>query len=308
MKNSLLLLAVVLLASTSRAQQSSMPPSRAQRSFVIPFQLTPYNNLSIQAVLNERDTVNLMFHLAANYVAVTEDAAKKIKSLNWGGSVDSVKSWGGSDNTSRVSRNNLFEIAGMKWENTAIWEDKYSGANTDGKFGTDLFEHKNIEIDFDNNLITISTDLPEKIKDYEKLRLTFNHDNMFIEAACEIDGQAVKNKFLVHSGYSGSILLDDQFVADNKLGEKLKVIDEKELKDSFGHVLKTKKAIIPVFIIGREQLSDVPVGFFQGAIGRQKMSIIGGDILKRFNIIIDAQREYIYLKANHLKGMAFSNV
>ncbi len=113
---------------------------------------------------------------------------------------------------------------------------------------------------------------------------------------------------LIHSGYSGSILLDDQFVADNKLGEKLKVIDEKELKDSFGHILKTEKAIMPGFVIGKEKLSNVPVGFFQGAIGRQKMSIMGGDLLKRFNIIIDADRQYIYLKANHLKGSDHLNV
>jgi len=295
MKNYLTVLIAVLMTSAAVAQKH-----------VIPFQLTPYNNISIQAVINRQDTVHLMFHLAANYVAITEDAAKKVKSLTWGGSVDSVKSWGGSGNSSRFSRNNLFEIADMKWENTTIWEDKYSGRNTDGKFGTDLFEHKNIEIDFDRNMISISTDLPAKVKDYQKLKLIFENDNMFIETFCEIEGQVLRNKFLVHSGYSGSILLDDQFVADNKLGEKLKVIDEKELKDSFGHILKTKKAIMPGFVIGKEKLPNVPVGFFQGAIGRQKMSIIGGDLLKRFNIIIDAKREYVYLKPNKLLKTTYS--
>lgn len=46
---------------------------------------------------------------------------------------------------------------------------------------------------------------------------------------------------------------------------------------------------------------NIPVGFFTGALGRQKMSIVGGDLLKRFNLIIDAERANIYLKENKLK-------
>jgi hypothetical protein len=61
------------------------------------------------------------------------------------------------------------------------------------------------------------------------------------------------------------------------------------------------KAILPALKIGTVKLSNVPVGFFSGALGRQKMSVLGGDILKRFNIIIDSKREYIYLKPNKLK-------
>ncbi|RZL55661.1 MAG: hypothetical protein EOO93_19100 [Pedobacter sp.] len=71
---------------------------------------------------------------------------------------------------------------------------------------------------------------------------------------------------------------------------------------------KTKKAILPTFALGNINLNNVSVGFFEGAIGRQKMSIIGGDVLKRLNIIIDAKREFIYLKSNKLKNLAYSNV
>jgi hypothetical protein len=58
--------------------------------------------------------------------------------------------------------------------------------------------------------------------------------------------------------------------------------------------------------IGNQKLTHVPVEFFQGAIGRQKMSLIGGDVLKRFNIIIDAQREWIYMTANHSKKTKYT--
>jgi hypothetical protein len=49
----------------------------------------------------------------------------------------------------------------------------------------------------------------------------------------------------------------------------------------------------------------MPVGFFEGAIGKQKMSVVGGDVLKRFNILIGLDRTEIYLKPNSLFNNAF---
>lgn len=130
---------------------------------------------------------------------------------------------------------------------------------------------------------------------------------MFLEATSEINGAAYTNKFLIHSGYSGAVLFDDVFAVDNKLEEKLKITGEKELKDSFGHVLKTKKAMLPSFVIGKQKLTDVSVSFFSGTKLQQSISVLGGDVLKRFNIIFDAKREYIYLKMNNLKDAAYLN-
>ncbi|WP_338876272.1 hypothetical protein WBJ53_11540 [Spirosoma sp. SC4-14] len=96
----------------------------------IPFNLTSYNNLSVKAVLNEKDTVNLMVHTAANTVTLTEDAAK---SLRFDGA-DSVKSWGGSENTSWFSKSNLLQISELMRSNTPIWENKNSGPQTVNTF------------------------------------------------------------------------------------------------------------------------------------------------------------------------------
>lgn len=296
---------VLVLLFVSASQTLFGQQINTVNSYSIPFQLTNYNNLAVKAVLNRQDTVNLMFHTAANAVTLTEEALKTAKSLIFAGA-DSVKSWGGSGNTSRFSRGNLLQIGEQTWPNTPIWENLNSGPQTDGKFGIDLFEGKVIELDFDANRLTIHTNLPQTISQYEKLKLVFDNDMLFLEAYCKVGDQALKNRFLIHSGYSGAVLLDDQFVGEHKLGETLKVISEKELKDSFGNVIKTQKAILPALTIGNQTLTDVPVGFFKGALGRQKMSILGGDVLKRFNIIIDAKREYVYLKPSKQLKVPYS--
>lgn len=287
--------------------QMAFGQNNSEKKYTIPFELTEYNNLSVQAILNEKDTVHLMFHTATNEIELTEEAVQKLKSIKFDGTVNDVKSWGGGENESRFSKGNSVQIGAMKWDNVLLWEDINSGQHTDGKFGPNLFKDKAIEIDFEKKVIVVYSDLPKKVKKYDKLKLTLKGQSMFLEATSDIGGTAFKNKFLIHSGYAGAILFDDIFASENKLDEKLKITGEKELKDSFGHVLKTKKVILPSFSIGNQKLTNVSAGFFSGTKLQQSMSVLGGDVLKRFSIIIDAKREYIYLKLNDLKNVAYFN-
>ncbi|MDJ1485201.1 aspartyl protease family protein [Cytophagaceae bacterium YF14B1] len=273
----------------------------------IPFRLTEYNNISVKAILNEKDTVNLMFHSAANFVTLTEEAVSRLKTITFQEKTEGIKSWGGDVNSARFSEKNTLQIGDLTWKDLPLWENKNSGRNTDGKIGIDLFKDKVIELDFEKQVMIVSESLPARSKKYKKHKLVFENDYMFLEANCKVGDSTLTNRFLIHSGYSGAILFDDAFTGEHKLGEKLKITSEKKLTDSYGNVVKTKQAILPELKIGNETLSNVPVGFFEGAIGRQKMSVLGGEIIKRFSIIIDARREYIYLKPNRLKGMEYAS-
>ena len=122
-----------------------------------------------------------------------------------------------------------------------------------------------------------------------------------------VKGEPIRNKFLIHSGFGGAILFDDATANQFGFTKHLAIIAESELQDSYGNVLKTKKAILPQFSIANQQLTNVPIGFFEGSIGRQKMSVIGGEILKRFNIIFDTQHSSIFLRANELTQSPFSD-
>ena len=275
----------------------------------IPFQLTSFNNISFKAIVNEKDTVQLMFHTAANAMTLTEEATKKLKTINFDTSIDGVKSWGGSNNEARVSNHNTLQIGSLTWKDVEITENKNSGQFTDGKFGINLFSDKVMQIDFDKNVLIISDKLPKKLKKYTKLKLSFENDMLFVEANCAINADSTwSNNFLLHSGYAGSILLDDKFANDHKLSERLKITGEKELKDAYGNSVKTQKAILPIFKIENHVLSDISVGFFAGAIGRQKMSSVGGDVLKRYNWVIDAKRAFVYLKPNGNFKMPYTKV
>ena len=110
---------------------------------------------------------------------------------------------------------------------------------------------------------------------------------------------------MVHSGFGGAVLLDDQFVQANKFHESLETVSGRELKDSFGNILKTVKAALPKLKIGEFGLNDVPVEFFEGAIGQRKMSLIGCEVLRRFHILVDLKESKIYLKPNQAFSSSF---
>ncbi|MBL0911874.1 MAG: hypothetical protein IBJ09_05825 [Bacteroidia bacterium] len=264
----------------------------------IPFRLTEHNNIAIQAVLNGRDTVQLMFHTAASELTLTEEAVQKTRSLQFTGSADSVKSWGGDAHSSRISEHNTLQIGRVLYKDIRIAENRNSGPGTDGKFGPDLFTGKVIGIDFDKGRLLVRSRLPHNIRRYDKIPLRVQQDMLFMEAGCIAGTDTLRHSFLVHSGYGGGILFNDTFAEENRLGEKLPVTGEKELRDSFGNVIKTKKALLPLLQIGRTALPNVQAGFFEGAVGRQKMSVLGGDVLKQFHIILDAERRFIYLRPN----------
>lgn len=262
----------------------------------IPFILTEHNNLSVEAVINELDTVQLMFHTAASGITLIAEASARLGAIEWREG-DKVKSWGG-ENEARYSNNNTLQIGSFRWDSLVIWENERSGPETDGKFGPHLFAGKAIEINFDNRQIIIHSSLPENITGYEKLPLHSEDGFMFIEAISRVGGKDYPNRFLIHTGYGGSILYADQFVKESEIGSHINITSEQSLKDSYGNTIQTKKGELPYLSIGQMAFENISVGFFEGSIGRQQMSVMGGEMLRRFNLIIHPDRTAIYVAAN----------
>lgn len=305
MKYSVLILSLTLVFNLNSAlAQSKNSTSKSEIIDSIPFKLSSHNNIILKALLNNQDSLNLMFHTDAGDLSLISSKTSLMKSIKWKSETE-VKSWGGSS-TSRYSEGNSLSIGRIIWDSLPIWENQHSGPGTDGKIGPYFFEGKVLVLDFEKKLLIVQKDLPYNIQDFQKIPILKEKGSMYIEGWTIIGKNRFINKFLIHSGFGGTVLYDDAFTAENKLGEKLEITSESELRDSFGNVLKTKKALLPQFQIAGFILNDLPIGFFEGSIGKQKMSVIGGDLLKRFNIVWDANREFIYLQPNSLSKLPYN--
>jgi predicted aspartyl protease len=279
------------LLMTCFVVHGATPRADAERE--IPFVLGAGDNILVEAVLNETDPCTLMLHTAATDVFLTEEAVRKAKSVEWTGA-GKLTSWGGESN-SRLSANNLLQIGTLQWAGIKVWEDKHTGFGADGKFGLDLFDGRVVEIDFDRQRIATYEAVPAKAAKYQRLKLESSQGDHFITADCVVEGAPHRNRFLIHTGYCGGLLLDDDFVTKTGIDGQIEVDKETSMQDSFGKTLKVKNVTLPAIVIGDVRMERVPSGFFSGAIGRQKKSIMGMAVLKQLNLIFDIANESLYV-------------
>lgn len=280
------------------------PEVIALKQDTIPFTLTDANNIIIEAILNEKDTVQMMFHTAQSSVVLTFEAIAKIESDRFNKKVD-VESWGG-EGTAKYSLDNELQVQDFKWSDVTIWADENTGPTADGKFGPNLFAEKVIELNFDEKIMVIHSRLPDSIEGYERLDLFFQDEMMFVETELQIDNDRYTRKVLIHSGFGGTLLLDEEYIAKHKLRESLQVSKGDELKDAYGNVVATEKVSIPQFALGSETFQALPIGFFSGKIGGDSRSVMGGNLIKRFNMYLDLQNAYIYIQPSVLNRLPFN--
>jgi len=243
-----------------------------------------------------------MFHTSSTGVTITKESLKE-KILLKNKQNTNIQTWGGRADAEYSEHNTLF-INKLKWEDITVFVNENSGPDTDGKFGYDLLAKKIVSLDYDKNLIIINEILPKNLKGYQKINLIFSNGIMFIEGKLEIGDEIYQDKFMFHSGYGGAILLDPK-IAEKYDIKSLKTISKSELKDSYGNVFKIETKLLPKVKIGKKILKNVPMSFAARS-SDIPMKVFGNDLLKRFNVIFDFQKNEIYLKPNGLWKMNYN--
>jgi Aspartyl protease len=273
----------------------------------IPFTLTASNNIAVPVTVNQGDNLILMFHSAVDSVTVTNDALKKLHNFKTDEVVE-VQSWGGTA-SGTASKGNRLKIGAFEWKDQTIFVDQFSGPGTDGKFGPNLFDGKVLEINFDRSELVIHSSLPsfaiDRESNYQRLDFSMDRGAMYVAGELVIGEEKFPNKFMIHSGFSGTVVLDDAFVKEREVISKLPTISERELKDAFGNVVKTKKVRLTAMRFGELHFDDVPVEIFDGTVAMQQISILGGDFLKRFNMIIDSTNHCLYVSLSKYCALEF---
>jgi len=272
------------------------------------FTLTEHNNISVEAILNAEDTLALMFHTDIGSVSLTPEKNEELGEQK-GKQSSSANSWTGAKDVEFIENNKL-TISALEWDSLTVWLNLLSGHDTDGKFGPNLFEGKLIELDFDKNLMFLypSVEAISQLDSYQTFSLSTNENSsLFLEGQLNINGVKFTHKFLIHSGYGGTIIFDDAFVDEHTALKEAPVLEENELKDSFGNIIKTKKAVADNFTFCGLTFAELPFSYFDSDLDIQKTSVIGGELLKRCNWVLDIENMQIHVKPNKYTRLGFSN-
>ena len=255
------------------------------------FELTAFNNIKIKAIINKKDTVDLKFDSGTTGLLLTDDAIKnKIHSAN------------------TDSATNYLQMGNLIWDSLLVYPVVLSGQGTDGRFGWDLFDGKIVEIDYDKNLFIVHTQLPKISKDYSKFDIEYTNTLFCIEATLQIKDRQYKNRFLFDNGYQRTIMLDTILMNEQHYPKDLKVIKKVIMKNGQGKDVPVITVNNERLNLGKNALFNIPVQLMTtGNPAGFKTHILGNEVLKRFNTIIDFQKNVVYLKPNGLHNLPYAD-
>lgn len=171
------------------------------RTDTIPFIVSDAKDLLVEAVLNGRDTLLLMFHSGVEGLALTEEARSKATSFRPMGSME-VGSWGGVAQV-EVAHDQSLAIGRRSWTGLDLHLSRHSAVGSDGKFGPDLFAGQVVEVDFDRHVMVVHQHMPTDTT-YVPLQLMRNGSGLMVPCSLRIGEDAFEQPVMLHTGYRGA--------------------------------------------------------------------------------------------------------
>jgi len=297
------------LCSTANGQREFgfKMPSKTKK-IEIPFE--QHNNLIIIPVtINRFLTLKFILDTGVETAILTEKLYADILELNYlreitiagPGIIDSVKAL--------VANEAIFSlrggIVGKNMSMLVLKEDYLElaeniGDDVHGIIGYDVFSRFVVEINYDDNIITLHD--PRRYKKNKKsvlIPIEVKGNKPFINATIKQGEEKTDLDIMVDTGASHAALLDYQFINGISMPEK-KV--ETQLGrgiagDIPGYVGRMDSVQIDRFGFDKMLVSAPFEGAYNKVIKRgARVGTFGGDLLTRFHVTFDYPNEKIYLK------------
>lgn len=267
----------------------------------IPFVLTEANNIVFRASINETDSIDLFFDTGATGIVMTHEAiAQKTQLLTQEEADYQARDF------VPLSKPISLEIGLFQWKDLTVYPSSVGPDGTDGHFGWDLFDGRVVEIDYEKRIMIVHSSLNKIPKAYSKLDILYLHTLFCIEGKVNVRGKSYKNRYLFDTGYQRTVILDSVIRQDDQFPRDLPAIKTTELRNSSGTVFVTKIVKSDYLQFGRYKALDVPSQLLSVPNpARFKTHILGGELLKRFDTILDFQDHHVYLKPNRLMSQPY---
>lgn len=255
----------------------------------IPFFVNKFNTNFVPVVFNGTDSLMLNFDTGATEVDLTNDALGQ-----------KVKSRPNINDTS-------YDIKiGTQTYKSKVYDIQLAGNNVDGLLGWNVFDGMIVELDYEANRMIVHSKMPKKVlqdKKYSKFRITYIENKPFITGEILQSEIRIKSLFLFDLGYQRTVMLDNDLLQETHFPtEKMEVIKKVIMHGIKGNEVPVITSNLESLKLGDFELKNVAAQI----LGQSKpipgvnIHILGTDVLKRFNTVLDFQKNTIYLKPNNL--------
>jgi hypothetical protein len=282
----ILILLFIFFATISNAQE------------VIPFKLGDDNRIYIKGLINKSDTLNLVFDLGAN-ITVINKTKMEAKNVNIQFDISVNNNGGNGTSEEEKSVNNLVTIEKQEYNGKEVLGISYpESEKLDGLIGWDFFEDRIVQINVESNELIISDNLPDYSKRYNRCQMKFINGLPYVQTILYQGKKKVKIWSMLDTGYNSTLKVYYKTVIENNLLNKYQVIGESTSLGTDGTVAKSDYVLIPRIEIGGFEIYNMPADLVKTKVDSNIPALFGGNLLKRFHIILDFKNKEVYLMPN----------
>ena len=259
----------------------------------IPFSISDSNHFMFDALLNDQDSVRLYFDTGGSDLVFTFDGIENKTSL-----LDTNPNYK-RENYEMLENLNSLKIGDLSWDSLSLYPVQIGPTNAAGHFGWNLFEGKIIELNFEKNKLYVYQDLKKNLERHTKLDLEIINTFICVDGRILSSDDSYKGKYLLDSGFQGTLILDKDIRKKQNFPENLTVIKENKLRNSAGDEFINAVVLIDEFCLGSTCVSDIPVQLISTPNpARFETHLLGNEIMRRYNTIFDFKNMVMYIKPN----------
>lgn len=138
-------------------------------------------------------------------------------------------------------------------------------------------------------------------KGYSPTDIIWHGSAMFIKATLLVKNQKHNGLFLFDTGSKWALSLNKAYAAENRLYNVMEKTGTRRAKGVDGKTIKSHTVVLPELNIAGLSTLNVPIDLEMPGEGQGlAFNILGNDVLKRFNVILDYKNGVVYLQPNSL--------
>ncbi len=264
----------------------------------IPFQLGDDNRIYIKGKINQSDTLDLVFDLGANITVINKTRMKK-KNVNIKfGSIVTNKGGNGTSQEEK-SFNNQVTIGNRAYNGNEILGISYPESDIlDGIIGWNFFKDKIVKINFESEELTIYDKMPKLSTTYTENKIKFIGGLPYIKTTMYRGKKKVKIWSMLDTGYNSTLKVYYKTAVKNKLMNQYQIIGESTSYGTDGTVAKLDLVLLPKTEIGGFEIYNMRADIATTEVNSKIPALFGGNLLKRFHIVLDFSNKNLYLRPN----------
>ncbi|MFD2968958.1 PDZ domain-containing protein [Sphingobacterium bambusae] len=178
------------------------------------------------------------------------------------------------------------------------------GVAINGILGSKFFQSFSVRMDYIRQRMTIyprGYDYSKAFGKYKKLPIQIEHDRPYVQAALGNDGNWVEGKMLLDMGNTDPMMLFSFLLPGFMLR---KPFVEEYIGRGFNGEIHGKRNRVARVVLGDFELKFPIVAYpdsnavFMSKLTKNRIGSVGNQVLQRFDMLLDYERELWYLKKN----------